>query len=88
MAIFWRYVRLQLIVFVFGIVGPIFLVIYFVSQPDPTLKWAYWFGLFIIAADVLIAIGLTKATEENRLEAAAKHERKRKRDSSASSGPT
>jgi hypothetical protein len=62
METFWRYVRIQLMMFVFGIVGPIFLVLYFVSQPDPDMKWAYWAGLFITAADVLIALGLTSAS--------------------------
>ena len=41
------------------IVVPIFLIVYFAAQPDPTLKWMYWFGLFITAADVLIALALT-----------------------------
>jgi hypothetical protein len=36
-ATFWRYVRIQLIVFVFGIVGPIFLIIFFATQPDPSM---------------------------------------------------
>ena len=31
------------------------------GQPDPTLKWMYWWGLFITAADVLIALGLTSS---------------------------
>jgi hypothetical protein len=66
MATFWRYVRIQLMVFVFGCVGPIFLAIYFATQPDPTMKWAYWFGLFITAADVLIALGLTSASDPNK----------------------
>jgi hypothetical protein len=48
--------------FVVGIVGPIFLIGYFASQPDPTLKWMYWWGLFITATDVLIALGLTSST--------------------------
>jgi hypothetical protein len=56
---FWLYVRIQLMTLVFGIVGPIFLGIYFAAQPEPTLKWMYWFGLFITAADVLIALALT-----------------------------
>ena len=47
--------------FVFGIVGPIFLIVYFAAQPDPTLKWMYWFGLFITAADVLIALALASS---------------------------
>jgi hypothetical protein len=56
---FWLYVRIQAMIFVFGIVGPIFLTVYFASQPEPTLKWMYWFGLFITAADVLIALAVT-----------------------------
>jgi hypothetical protein len=59
---FWRYIWIQLTMFVFGIVGPIFLVMFFASQPDPSMKWAYWAGLFTTAADVLIALALTKAT--------------------------
>jgi len=60
---FWRYVQIQAFVFVCGIVGPIFLIGFFASQPDPSLKWMYWWGLFITAADVLIAIGLASATD-------------------------
>jgi hypothetical protein len=58
---FLRYLRVQAFVFVCGIVGPIFLAVYFASQPDPTLKWMYWVGLFITAIDVLIALALTNA---------------------------
>jgi hypothetical protein len=58
---FWRYVRVQAFVFLCGIVGPIFLVVYFAAQPEPTIKWMYWAGLFITAVDVLIALALTNA---------------------------
>jgi len=61
MSPFKRYVVIQAMTLVFGIVGPIFLVGYFAAQPDPTLKWMYWWGLFITAADVLIALGLTNS---------------------------
>jgi hypothetical protein len=61
METFWRYVRIQLMMLVFGIVGPIFLVLFFTTQPDPSMKWAYWAGLFITAADLLIALALTNA---------------------------
>jgi hypothetical protein len=64
-ATFWRYVKIQLMVFVFGIVGPIFLIIYFATQPDPSMKWAYWAGLFVTAADILIALALTNASDPN-----------------------
>ena len=61
METFKRYLVYQGMMFVFGIVGPIFLIVYFAAQPDPTLKWMYWFGLFITAADVLIALALTSS---------------------------
>jgi hypothetical protein len=65
-ATFWRYVKIQLMMFVFGIVGPIFLIIYFATQPDPSMKWAYWAGLFVTAADVLIALALTNASDPKK----------------------
>src|SRR5262245_8509151 len=61
MSTFLRYLKFQAMMFVFGIVGPIFLVLYFGSQPDPTMKWAFWAVLFLTAADVLIALALTDA---------------------------
>ena len=62
METFKRYLVYQGMMFVFGIVGPIFLVGYFASQPDPDLKWMYWWGLVITFIDVMIALGLTKST--------------------------
>jgi hypothetical protein len=52
--------------FVFGIVGPIFLIMFFASNPDPNLKWAFWAGLFITYADIMIALALTRATGEGK----------------------
>ena len=60
---FWRYLRLQAMMFVFGIVGPIFLIGYFVAQPDPTLRWMYWWGLLITAFDVQFALWLTHSLD-------------------------
>jgi hypothetical protein len=65
MSTFERYIVIQAMTFVFGIVGPIFLTGYFAAQPDPTLKWMYWWGLFITAADVLIALGITSSVTES-----------------------
>ncbi len=62
MSTFWRYLRIQAMVFVVGIVGPIFLIIYFAAQPDPTLKWMYFTGLVLTAIEVLIALALTRGT--------------------------
>lgn len=73
MSTFWRYVRIQAFMLLCGIVGPIFLVVYFGSGADPTLKWMFWTGLLITAADVLIALVLTsfgvrKAAKKQALE--------------------
>lgn len=64
MSTFWRYVRIQAFVFLCGIVGPIFLIVFFAAQPDPELKWMYWAGLFITAVDVLTALALTNAGDK------------------------
>jgi len=58
---FWRYVRIQAFVLLCGIVGPIFLAIYFFLGADRTLMWMFWTGLLITAADVLIALAITGA---------------------------
>lgn len=56
------YLRIQLMTFMFGLVGPIFLVVFFAAQPEPDLRWMYWWGLLITAADILVALVLTEAT--------------------------
>jgi hypothetical protein len=65
MATFWRYVRIQAFVLLCGIVGPVFLASYFFLGSDPTLKWMFWTGLLITAADVLIALAITGAGTRN-----------------------
>lgn len=62
METFKRYLMFQGMMFVFGIVGPIFLIGYFASRPDPTLKWMYWWGLIITFVDILAALALTGGT--------------------------
>ncbi|MGV0802273.1 SHOCT domain-containing protein, partial [Mycolicibacterium elephantis] len=61
MSTFWRYLRIQAFVLLCGIVGPIFLVVYFAMGADPMLQWMFWIGLLITALDVLIALGITAA---------------------------
>jgi len=54
-----RYLKSQLMVLVCGgLVGPIFLVVYFALGQMTILKWMFWVGLLITAADVLIALAL------------------------------
>ncbi len=63
---FWVYLRVQAMCFVFGIVGPIFLIVYFAAQPDPTLKWMYYAGLVITAVDVLVALRISEQAVRSR----------------------
>ena len=54
-----RYVKAQAWVLLCGgLVGPIFLVVYFALGQIGLLKWMFWVGLLITAADVLIALAL------------------------------
>jgi hypothetical protein len=68
---FWRYVKIQAFVLLCGIVGPIFLAIYFVSGGDPLMKWMFWAGLLITAADVLIALVITSMGARSAAKTAA-----------------
>lgn len=62
MSTLWIYIRVQLMMFVFGIVGPLFLLMYFAMQPDTTTRWMYWWGLFITFGDIFIALAITSGT--------------------------
>jgi hypothetical protein len=70
---FGRYLKAQLTVLLFGgLVGPIFLIVYFALGPlaRPYIGWMFWVGLLITAGDVLAALWLTNAG----MKSAAKHE--------------
>jgi hypothetical protein len=54
-----RYVKAQLLVLLFGgLVGPIFIVVYFAMGQPSTISILYYVGLLITVADVLIALWL------------------------------
>ncbi|OBF26837.1 SHOCT domain-containing protein [Mycobacterium sp. ACS4331] len=54
-----RYLKAQVTVLLCGgLVGPIFLVVYFALGADPLLKWMFWTGLVVTALDVLAALWL------------------------------
>lgn len=54
-----RYLKAQLIVLLCGgLVGPIFLVVYFTLGLDDLLQWMLYVGLLITVLDVVIAIAL------------------------------
>jgi hypothetical protein len=55
-----RYLKTQLLVLLCGgLVGPIFLVVYFTLRLGSLLQWMLYVGLLITVADVLIALALT-----------------------------
>jgi Short C-terminal domain len=55
-----RYIKMQLLVLLCGgLVGPIFLVVYFTLGLGDMLSWMFYAGLFITVLDVLIALALT-----------------------------
>ena len=55
-----RYLKTQLVVLLRGgLVGPIFLVVYFTLGLGSMLQWMFYVGLLITVADVLIALALT-----------------------------
>lgn len=59
---FTRYLKAQLVVLLCGgLVGPIFLAVYFALGPmaRPYINWMFWVGLFVTALDVLVALALT-----------------------------
>jgi hypothetical protein len=59
---FTRYLKAQLMILLCGgLVGPIFLAVYFAlgTMARPYLNWMFWVGLFITAVDVLAALALT-----------------------------
>jgi len=68
-----RYLKAQLTVLLFGgLVGPIFLIVYFALGPfaRPYIGWMFWVGLLITAGDVLAALWLTNAG----VKSSARHE--------------
>lgn len=48
-----------------GLVGPIFLAVFFATGSDPVLKWMFYAGLVTTAAGVLAALALTNHAEKS-----------------------
>jgi hypothetical protein len=68
----WRYIKAQLMVLLCGgLVGPIFLAVYFATGQESILKWMFYVGLLITAADVLIALALANYGAKSAAKTAA-----------------
>lgn len=62
-----RYLKAQLVVLLCGgLVGPIFLVVYFTLGLGSLLQWMFYVGLLITVADVLIALALANYGRSRR----------------------
>jgi hypothetical protein len=67
-----RYLKAQLIVLLCGgLVGPIFLVVYFTLGLDSLLQWMFYVGLLITVADVLVALALANYGAKSSAKVAA-----------------
>ncbi len=68
----WRYVKAQLWVLLCGgLVGPIFVAVYFATGQTTILKWMFYVGLLITAADVLIALAIANFGAKSAAKTAA-----------------
>lgn len=71
---FMRYLKSQLMVLLCGgLVGPIFLIVYFALGPVSRqyIQWMFFVGLLITAADVLIALALANYSAKSATSTAA-----------------
>jgi len=67
-----RYLKAQFMVLLCGgLVGPIFLIVYFATGQESLLRWMFFVGLFITAADVLIALALANWGAKSEAKTAA-----------------
>jgi hypothetical protein len=56
----WRYLKIQARMLFYGMIGPVFVVMYFLSDRDPFMNWFLWSGLLVTAVTVL-AVAFTAA---------------------------
>lgn len=70
-----RYLKSQLLAWLFGgLVGPIFLIVYFVFETPfdrQSTRWMLWAGLVITVADVLIALAVANYAAKSAAKTAA-----------------
>ncbi|OBH44771.1 SHOCT domain-containing protein [Mycobacterium mantenii] len=67
-----RYLKAQLVVLLCGgLVGPIFLIVYFTLGLGSLLQWMFYVGLLITVADVLVALALANYGAKSSAKVAA-----------------
>ncbi|WP_102418749.1 SHOCT domain-containing protein [Mycobacterium sp. 4858] len=67
-----RYLKAQLVVLLCGgLVGPIFLIVYFTLGLGSLLQWMFYVGLLVTVADVLVALALANYGAKSSAKTAA-----------------
>lgn len=62
---FWRYLKVQASILLYGLIGPFFLFLYFASDKDPFMNWFLWSGLAVTAVCVVTAVVITISREKS-----------------------
>jgi hypothetical protein len=67
----WRYLKIQARMLFYGMIGPVFVFMYFAAdKKDSFMKSFLWSGLLITAVAVLVAVGMTIAGAKSEAEMA------------------
>lgn len=61
----WRYLKTQASILMYGMIGPLFLVLYFASDRDEFMRWFLWSGLAITVICVVTAVVMTAKGEKS-----------------------
>lgn len=61
----WRYLKIQARMLFYGMIGPVFVVMYLLSDRDPFMNWFLWSGLLVTAVTVVVAVAFTAAGEKS-----------------------
>lgn len=57
----WRYLKIQTRILFYGMIGPLFVVLYIASDRDPFMEMFLWSGLVVTGLCVLTAVWMTLA---------------------------
>jgi hypothetical protein len=66
-----RYLKVQAQLLFFGFIGPLFMIMYLLSDRDPFMQWFFWSGLLVTVALVLTAVAITASGEKSAAKFAA-----------------
>jgi hypothetical protein len=69
---FWRYLKIQARMLFYGMIGPLFVIMYVLSDnKDSFMQGFLWSGLLVIAVTVVVAVGFTVSGAKSDAQKAA-----------------